>query len=142
MALVPLRFGRIVLVAVLTSLLISLTACSPDAFTQPPFAREVEDAASLLSAASTTIEYVHSGKLDDRFARSSLLIYRESLEGMAASLPGQRGAPDEATLAPVIEQLRDAEGALADPCLDDTCDWRRQLVTLDGASRALLELSQ
>ncbi len=132
---IPLGFRRIALIALVSSLLISLTACSPDAFTQTPFVREAEDAASLLSAASTTIEYAHSGKLDDRFARSSLLIYRESLEGMAASLPGQRGAP-------AIERLRDAEGVLVDPCLDDTCEWQTQVATLDDASRALLELGQ
>lgn len=139
---IPLGFSRIALIALVSSLLLSLTACSPDAFTQTPFVREAEDAASLLSAASTTIEYAHSGKLNDRFARSSLLIYRESLEGMAASLPGQRGAPDEVTLAPAIERLRDAEGVLVDPCLDDTCEWQTQVATLDDASRALLELGQ
>lgn len=138
----PLRFRRFGPVALAASLLISLTACSPDAFTQTPFVREAQDAASLLSAASMTIEYAHSGKMDDRFARSSLDIYREPLAGMALSLPRQRGAPDRSTLAPVVELLRDAQAVLADPCLDDSCDWRGQVAILDDASRALLELGQ
>lgn len=142
MASAPRRSRWILRILLGVSLLIVFSACSPAAFTQTPFVRGAGDAASLLSAASTTIEYAHSGKLDDRYARSSLRIHRESLAGMATTLSGQRGAPDDATLAPVIDRLRAAEGALADPCLDDTCDWRSQLDALDDASRALLALSQ
>lgn len=123
-------------------LLMTVSACSPGAFTQTPFVRQAQDAASSLSAAAATIEYVHTGKVDDRYARSSLSIYRQSLQGMESELPGLRGAPDETVLQPVISQLERARQVLDDPCLDDDCDWRAQLSTLDDASRALLKVSE
>lgn len=120
---------------------IILTGCVPSTFAVPPFVRQAEDAASSLSAAATTLEFLHDGKLDSRYASSSLVVYQQALTGVASILPGEDGAPDEATLQPVLEQFERAQAVLDDPCLSDECDWQSQIETLNAAKDALLEVS-
>jgi hypothetical protein len=124
------------------ALLVLLAACSPSSVSETPFARQASDAASSISAAATTLEYLHAGKLDTRYATSSLDIYREMLQKIAPELPGQGGAPDESTLRPVLDTVRQAQDVLDDPCLTETCDWQGQIDTLHRAQQALLEVSE
>jgi hypothetical protein len=124
------------------ALLILLAACSPSTYSETPFVRQASDAASAIAAAATTLEYVHTGKLDTRYATSSLDIYREMLRKIIPKLPDQGGAPDDATLQPVLDTVRQAQDVLDDPCLNDSCDWQGQVNTLRQAQQALLEVSE
>jgi hypothetical protein len=126
----------------LAALILVLAACSPTSYAETPFVRQASDAASLLSAAATTIEYLHDDKLDTRYASPSLQIYRDMLKKIAPTLAGQRGAPDDATLQPVLDKLDAAQQALDEPCLADDCDWQAQLDTLRQAQDALTGVSE
>jgi hypothetical protein len=122
--------------------LIALSGCSPAGFSQTPFQCQAGDAASIFSAAATTLEQLHTGKLDERYAKSSMVVYRQLVTGAEASLPKAGGAPDAATFQPVLDQVQDAEDVMRSPCLADDCDWQRQVDTLNAARDALLEVSQ
>jgi hypothetical protein len=132
---------RFALLLILLSLL--LTACIPESFAATPFDREVTNTASTLSAAATTIQFLHDGKLDRRYATSSMSIYQETLRGVAKQLPGLRGAPDDETLKPAIDSLARSQAIIEDPCLDtdNTCDWSAQVSQLEQASAQMLELA-
>jgi hypothetical protein len=126
----------------ITALAILLAACSPADYAETPFARQASDAASALSAAATTIDDLHHGKLDERYAKPSVGVYRNLVRKIAPTLPDQRGAPDEAKLRPVLDALDAAEQVLDDPCLGDDCDWQAQVDALRAAEDALLEAAE
>lgn len=126
---------------ILVLMTLVLTSCVPESFAQTPFARESSDAASTLSAAAITIEYLHTGKIDRRYATSSMFIYRESLIGIPQKLPGLPGSPGDETLGPVLEGLVAAQDILDRPCFEETCDWSGQVAELRAVSEDLLELS-
>lgn len=127
-------------IAVAGLALLLLSGCDAPAFTNTPFQREAGDAASSYSAAATTLEFLHDGKLDRRYARASLLVYHEAMQGKTAAVARADGAP--ARLGPVINRMQRADAVLADPCLDDDCDWQAQVDTLRDAQHALTEVSQ
>lgn len=133
------RFRHFAMVAALAML---LTGCIPASFAETPFEREAGDTASLISAAATTIEFLHDDKIDRRYAEASLVVYRQSVADSASKLESAQGAPGEATLNPVLDDVKDAQDILARPCLDDSCDWHGQIRTLTSAKDALLEISQ
>jgi hypothetical protein len=130
---------RLILIAMA---LIALTGCSPSGFAQTPFQREASDVASAFSAAATTLEQLHTGKLDERYAKASMVVYRQLATGADTSLPAAGGAPDMATFQPVLGLVNEAEDVMQSPCLADACDWQRQVDTLNAARDALLEASQ
>ena len=123
-------------------LVLLLAACSPGDYAQTPFARAASDAASALSAAALTLEDLHTGKLDRRYAGPSLGIYRALVSETAATLARQRGAPEAPTLRPALDALARAGHVLDAPCLEDGCDWQRQVGILRSARDALLEASR
>lgn len=120
-----------------------LTSCIPESFAAPAFDRQASDAASTLAAAGTTIEFLHEGKLDERYTKASMVIYREMLRGVTGTLPELTGAPDDAALQPVLADLRQAQDVMDHPCLDDEegCDWAGQVDLLAQVSGELLELT-
>jgi len=122
----------------LAALAIFLAACSPTSYAETPFVRQASDAASALSAAAMTIDSLHNGTLDTRYAEPSIGIYRDRVRTIAPTLADQRGAPDDATLRPILDALDEAEQALDEPCLDDGCDWQAQVDALRAARDALL----
>jgi hypothetical protein len=132
---------RAPLLVILLSLV--LTACVPESFAATPFDREAGDTASTLSAAATTIQFLHDGKLDRRYAVSSMSIYQETLRDVTKKLPGLRGAPDGETLQPAIDALTRSQAIIEEPCLDNdaTCDWAAQVSQLEQASAQMLELA-
>jgi hypothetical protein len=119
----------------------ALAGCGPSSFSQTPFQRQAGDAASSYSAAATTLQYLHDGKLDSRFATSSLIVYRQATQGIQKTLPDLGGAPDDASLQPVLVQIEAAEEVMDQPCLSDDCDWQTQIKTLNAAKDSLLEVS-
>jgi hypothetical protein len=135
----PSSRARLILIAVA---LIALSGCSPSGFAQTPFQREAGDVASAFSAAATTLEQLHTGKLDERYAKASMVVYRQVATGADKALPAAGGAPDEATFQPVLDLVKEAEDVMQSPCLADECDWQRQVDTLNSARDALLEASQ
>jgi hypothetical protein len=121
---------------------VALSGCSPSGFTQTPFQRQAGDAASAFSATATTLEQLHTGKLDSRYAKGSLVVYRQLASGVDAALPAAGGAPDPTTLEPVLASVRQAQDVMSSPCLGDDCDWQRQVDILYAARDVLLEISQ
>jgi hypothetical protein len=139
LAVQPTILVRLILTAMA---LLALSGCSPYTYTQTAFQREAGDVASAFSAAATTLEQLHTDKLDTRYAAGSLVVYRQLASGADASLPAAAGAPDETRLGPVLAAVRKADDVLRSPCMDDDCDWQRQVDILTTARDALLEVSQ
>ena len=117
-------------------LLATLAGCVPASFAQTPFQQQTGDAASLVSAAAASIEFAHTGKLDDRYARSSLSIYRDMLAKLP-DLAELRGAPDDGSATDLSTAIDDAAALLDDPCLSDDCDWQGQVDTLQATAQSL-----
>ena len=131
--------GRWWMHAIVASVLVlALSGCVPESFSKTQFQREAGDATSLLSAAAMTIEFAHTGKLDDRYAQSSIAQYRDLLVKIPdpATLDG---SPDTDIVGTLQEQLDASRELLADPCLDDDCDWQAQVDALRQASQAFEE---
>jgi len=127
--------------ALLAGMLLTLSGCVPASFANTPYQQEAGDAASLVAAAATSIELAHTGELDPRYARASIRIYRDHLATIPA-FGGLRGAPDNDPVTGALDAAVDgAIAVLADPCLDDGCDWRGQLASLREAGLALEDAS-
>lgn len=136
------RENRIATLPLTLIVVIALSGCVPGNFAQSPFDTTAQDAASSMFAAATTLEFLQEGKLNRRYASSSLVVYQQAVDGVASTLPNETGAPDDATLQPVIEHFQRAEAILNDPCLGDECDIQGQIETLRNAGDLLLEVSQ
>ena len=95
---------------------------------------------SAFAAASTTLTYVHEGKISKAYAASSFVNYASELDGLDQTLPSQSGAPDARTIQHLLDLYKPAMQAVNSPCLDESCDWRAQVATLDRASKAFLEV--
>jgi hypothetical protein len=119
--------------------LILLVALSGCVGTRTPFSRTALDAASTISAAATTLQFAHAGRLTREYAQGSFVSYRAALAGVTGDLPDHAGAPDAATVERLIDMVADAEAIVMSPCLDEACDWRSQVDTLVTARDALLE---
>ncbi len=121
-------------------LLLSLTisGCS---LTQSPFVRMVDSAGGTFSAAATTLAYFHQGKLSHAYTVSSFAGYESQLDGLDQQLPGQQGASAQATIRRLLALYKPAMQVVQQPCLDNSCDWRGQVATLERASRAFVEVS-
>jgi hypothetical protein len=124
------------LVAVLAS------ACS--AVTQTPFARTAGDAASILSAASLTLQFVHAEPpgLTVEYGEGSFINYHEQVASVPEELPTLQGAPDAATVEHLVDLLDAALTDLEDPCLAADCDWQGQVARFEEAKQELLAASQ
>lgn len=117
-------------------LLVTTTGCQ---FTQSAFTRTAGNAGAALAAASTTLTYVHEGKIGEAYAASSFVNYTSELDGLDQTLPSQSGVPDAGTLQRLLKLYKPAIEVIHSPCLDASCDWRAQVATLNNASKAFLE---
>ena len=117
-------------------LLLTLTSCQ---FTQSPFAKTTGDAGAAFAAASTTLSYAHEGKITYAYAASSFVNYRKELDGLDQQLSSQQGAPDVRTVQRLIDLYKPAIRAVDSPCLNESCDWRTQIVVMNRASEAFLQ---
>lgn len=121
-------------------LLVLLVTAAGCRLTQSAFTRTADNAGSAFAAASTTLTYVHEGKISKAYAASSFVNYESELDGLDQKLPSQIGVPDARTLQRLLNLYKLAIKVIHSPCLDESCDWRTQVATLDSASKAFLEV--
>ena len=117
-------------------LLMMATGCQ---LTQPAFTRTAGNAGSAFAAAETTLSYAHEGKITYAYASSSFVNYQSELDGLDQSLPSLQGAPDRHTVRQLLDLYKPAIEAVDAPCLNESCNWRAQVVALNRASKAFLE---
>src|SRR4030088_3586002 len=117
-------------------LLMMATGCQ---LTQPAFTRTAGNAGSGFAAAETTLSYAHEGKITYAYASSSFVNYQSELDGLDQSLPSLQGAPDRHTVRHLLDLYKLAIQAVDAPCLNESCNWRAQVVALNRASKAFLE---
>ena len=130
------RYGGIIFL--LLVLPVTAAGCQ---LTQSAFTRTAGNAGSAFAAASTTLSYVHEGKISKAYAASSFVNYASELDGLDQTLPSQTGTPDAGTLHHLLNLYKPAIQVVDSPCLDASCDWRAQVAALDRASKAFLEVS-
>ena len=127
------RFGIDLLLPVL---LMIVAGCQ---LTQTGFSRMAGDAGAAFAAASTTLQYVHEGKITAAYAASSFVNFQSELSGLDSTLPSQQGAPDKRTLQHLLDLYKQAMPAVSNPCLDSSCNWRAQVEALNRASEAFVK---
>jgi hypothetical protein len=136
----PLRFTHNdvgLTIFLLLVLVVTATGCQ---LTQSAFTRTAGNAGSAFAAASTTLTYLHEGKISKAYAASSFVNYASELDGLDQTLPSQSGAPDARTIQHLLDLYKPAMQAVNSPCLDESCGWRAQVAPLDRASKAFLEV--
>ena len=129
------RYGRIIFLLLILSVM--TVGCQ---LTQSAFVKTAGDAGSGFAAASTTLTYLHQGKISKGYAASSFINYASELDGLDQTLPSLAGAPDSRTLQRLLNLYKPADRVVDAPCLDASCDWRAQVAALDRASKAFLEV--
>jgi hypothetical protein len=102
------------------------------------FQRQAGDTGAELAAAARTLEAVHDGRLDVRYARASFANFREQLSDVESSLSAAAPATDTATRDRLLQLYSHAHPAIDSPCLEASCDWRRQVRALDSAAKAFI----
>jgi hypothetical protein len=123
---------RLVLIVLL---LVGASACGVG---KSDFQRNAGDAGAELAAAARTLEAVHDGRLDTRYARASFANYREQLSGVESDLSTAGTVPDPATRDSLLRLYRIAQQAIDAPCLEPSCDWQGQVRALDSAAEAFI----
>lgn len=126
--------------SIILSLLVLFVATTGCQLTQSAFTRTAGNAGSAFAAASTTLSYLHEGKISRAYAESSFVNYASELDGLDQTLPSLSGAPDARTLRHLLNLYKPAMQVVNSPCLNESCDWRAQVATLDSASKAFLEV--
>jgi hypothetical protein len=106
---------------------------------QSSFATTAGNAGSAFAAASTTLSYLHQGRLSKSYAASSFVNYKAELAGLDQQLPSLNGAPGKSTLRRLLALYQPAMQAVNAPCLNMSCDWQAQIAALNRASQAFLE---
>ena len=112
------------------------TATAACSWAQSDFAKKASDAESTLAAAETTLRLRHEARLTLAYARGSFVNYRDALQGLEEELPTLPGAPPGGTVEKLAAVFREAERAIAEPCLDNECDWESQVASLKRAKDA------
>ncbi|HLH63823.1 MAG TPA: hypothetical protein VKV20_19260 [Ktedonobacteraceae bacterium] len=131
------RFWNYGSALLLLVLLLLLTSCQ---FTQSAFARTASNTGAGFAAASTTLSYMHQGKITYQYAVSSFVNFRSELDGLdRQQLLSQQGAPDMRAVQHLIDLYKPAIQAVDSPCLSTSCDWRGQVAALNKASEAFLQ---
>ncbi len=121
-------------------LLVLATLLAGCQFTQSPFALTASSAGAEFAAASTTLSYLHSGKITVQYAQGSFVNYRSQLDGLDQRLPSQQGAPvGKAGVDHLLALYKAAILAVDNPCLAASCNWQAQVAALNRASKAFLE---
>ena len=119
-------------------------SCSSGPITQTAFVRTATEGASLLSAASQTLQRVHGEPptLTVEYGRGSFINYHELVLPIPELLPGADGAPDQAAVDQLVSELNASLEALAAPCLVGECDWQGQVQTFDETKDDLLAAAE
>src|SRR2546429_4576488 len=94
---------RLVLIVLV---LVGTSACGVG---KSDFERQAGDTGAELAAAARTLEAVHNGRLDVRYARASFANYREQVSGVESSLASAQPASDSATRDRLLELYRGAQ---------------------------------
>jgi hypothetical protein len=128
---------RSVLIVLITLVLV-LVGASGCGGGKSDFERKAGDTGAELAASARTLEAVHGGHLDVRYARASFVNYREQLSGVESDLSASQTAVDTATRDRLLKLYRRAQPALDAPCLESACDWRAQVRALDSAANAFI----
>ena len=130
-----LRYG------VAAALSVALAGCgSTETITQTAFERQAADGASVFSAAATTLRFVHADPADFtvEYGAGSMINYDDQVASLPDDLPTAAGAPDQATVARLVDAITPAVDAIANPCLLPDCDWQSQVEALESGKEALL----
>lgn len=129
-------------IRVAAALCLALAGCgSTQSITQTAFERQASDGASVFSAASETLRFVHlePAKFTVEYGAGSMINYDDQVSSLPDDLPSAAGAPDEATVNQLVQVVTPAVDAIEKPCLLPDCDWRSQVAALDAAKEALLD---
>jgi hypothetical protein len=124
---------------ILISLLLVMTSCQ---LTQSAFARTTNNAGAALAAASLTLSDMHQGKVTSAYARSAFANYQSELSGLDQQLPAQKGAPDVSAIQQLLSLYKPAMQVINQPCLDASCVWYPQLISLNRARDAFLKAGE
>ena len=103
------------------------------------FTKKAGSAGSAFAAASTTLTYLHTGKLTTSYTKASFESYRSELSGIDQQLSSQQGSPDTHTTQRLLALYTVAMQAINQTCLEATCDWHAQVSALNQASSAFLK---
>ncbi len=117
-------------------MMLLITGCQ---IAQSAFSTAAGNAGAAFAAASTTLKYLHEGKLTSLYARSTFVNYRSELSGLDQQLPSQRGAPGKGEIEQLLNLYQSAMQIVNRPCLDRSCNWHAQVTMLDQASNAFLK---
>jgi hypothetical protein len=118
------------------ALSLTSTACQ---MTQSPFQRTAGEVGATFAAASVTLTYEHQQKISQAYATSSFENYLSNLQGLDQDLPSQSGTPDPQTVQQLLSLYKTALEAVKQPCLEEGCDWRGQVASLDKTSQTFLK---
>ena len=126
------------------ALAVALSACSSEPITQTPFQRAASDAASIMSAAAYTIQFVHDQppKLTVEYGQAAVINYLDLVSSAPDELPILAGAPDQAEVRTLVGLLQTGIADLENACLLPECDWQSQVEELTEASDALEEAAE
>jgi hypothetical protein len=130
--------------ATLALCLAMVSGCSGQPITETPFVRTATEAASLLSAASYTLQYLHQepARLTVEYSAGSLFNYAELVDPIPDELPTLEGAPDTASVQTLVGLVSAALADMHEPCLVGECGWQGQVDRLEAAKSALLEAAE
>ena len=126
------------------ALAVALSGCSSEPITQTPFQRAAADAASVLSAAAYTLEFIHSEppRLTVEYGQASVINYLDQVTGVPEELPALDGAPDETAVRALTSQLDAAISDLENACLVPECDWQSQVARMTAVSQVLAQSAE
>ena len=121
-----------------------LAGCSGEPITETPFVRTATEAASLLSAGSYTLQYVHSepARFTVEYGAASMFNYAELVQPIPDELPTLEGAPDDASVQNLVSLVSAALADMQQPCLVGECGWQAQVDRIEAAKSALLEAAE
>jgi len=105
--------------------------------TKSAFATRADEAGGEFAAAAFTLQAAHEGKLTSAYANATFVNYASFVRNLDQDLTKASGAPDAATLSQLVVLSRQAQEAVTQPCLADSCNWQQQVVVLRETSKAL-----
>jgi hypothetical protein len=119
-------------------------ACAGAPITETPFVRTATETASLLSAGSYTLKYVHEepARFTVEYGAGAMFNYAELVAPIPAELPKLEGAPDSASVQNLVGLVSAALADMQQPCLVGECGWQAQVDRIEAAKSALLEAAE
>ncbi len=120
----------------LLCLTVVVSGCS---FTETSTQQFAGATAGELSAAATTLSYLHTGKLTEPYARSAFADYETQLQGADQQIGSMSPPGGQGTVRRLMKLFKSAEPALSEPCLDSGCHWQTQVRALHRAASAFVK---